>query len=151
METCDYKNFTRDGSVEPIRDESGEMNCGQEIPIELVVSGDDARVHWRGERQNDRRRSDICIPAWGRMKDDQPAEQIAQRMDFVVGPPRSANRLALLLPFPLETQPPAPSVPSADEVRCAIVACYSARTNPHAFSRPLINTQAGKSRDANLV
>ncbi len=58
------------------------MNSGREIPIELVVSGDDARVHWRGERQNDGRRGDISIPARGQIKDGQPAEQIARRMDF---------------------------------------------------------------------
>ena len=46
------------------------------------------RAHGRRERQNIGRRRDIGILAWGQMQDDRPAQRIAQRMDFVVRPPR---------------------------------------------------------------
>lgn len=101
MGICDYKNFTRDGPVEPIRDKSGEMNSGRKTPIELVVSGDDARVHWRGKRQNDGRRSEISIPAGGQMKDDQPAGQIAQRMDFCRRATALGQSFGSAPPFPV--------------------------------------------------
>jgi hypothetical protein len=57
--------------------------------ITIIALVGDERTHGWGERQNVGCSSDIGILAWGQMKDDRPAERIAQRMDFfVVRPPR---------------------------------------------------------------
>ena len=154
----------RPGLIERICDESGEMNSGQEVPSELIVSGGDAsevfepalaalddisafvgtlveamdddtvgfagdyglgaatsnfsakalaviaivdgeRANGWRERQNIGRSSDMCILARGQMKDDRPAERIAQRSDFCrSATARAADRLIVLPPFPPEAQ-----------------------------------------------
>jgi hypothetical protein len=73
--------------------------------VAIIAFVGDERVHGWGERQNVGRRSDIGILAWGQMKDDRPAERIAQRMDFCrATAARSADRLTMLPPFPPEAQ-----------------------------------------------
>ncbi|MEY9404844.1 hypothetical protein ABIF66_011782 [Bradyrhizobium japonicum] len=100
--------------------------------------GEEHAHGWR-ERQDIGSRSDIGILAWSQMQDDRPAERIAQRMDFCrAASARAADCLIVLPPFPRPD--PAPSVPSADAVRYAPIACRSAKTNQRAFSRPRINT-----------
>jgi hypothetical protein len=70
----------------------------------IAFVGDECAHGW-GERQNIRRSSDIGILAWGQMKDDRPAERIAQRMDFCrAATARAADRLIVLPPFPPEAQ-----------------------------------------------
>ena len=61
------------------------------------------RAHGRRERQNNGRRRNIGILAWGQMQDDRPAERIAQRMDFCrAASARAADCLIVLPPFPPE-------------------------------------------------
>src|SRR5271169_741410 len=50
--------------------------------VAIIAFVSDERAHGRGERQNIGRCSDIGILAWRQMKDDRPAERVAQRMDF---------------------------------------------------------------------
>jgi len=60
-------------------------------------------AHGRCERQNVGRGSYIGILTGSQMKNDRPAERIAQRMDFCrTTAPRSADGLILLPPFPPE-------------------------------------------------
>jgi hypothetical protein len=71
--------------------------------VTVVAFVGEERAHRRRERQNIRRRSDVGILAWGQMKDDRPAERIAQRMDFCrPASARTADRLIVLPPFPPE-------------------------------------------------
>lgn len=73
--------------------------------VAIIAFVGEERAHGWGERQNIGRSSDIGILAWGQMKDDRPAERIAQRMDFCRAPTaRSADRLIMLPPFPPEAQ-----------------------------------------------
>src|SRR6266478_9498299 len=59
------------------------------------------RAHGWCERQNIGRSSDSGILTWGQMKDNRPAERIAQRMDFCrTASPRAADCLIVLPPFP---------------------------------------------------
>lgn len=63
----------------------------------------DERAHGRRECQNIGRGRDVGILTGGQMKDNWPAERIAQRMDFGRAPAaRSADRLIVLPPFPPE-------------------------------------------------
>lgn len=65
----------------------------------------DQRAHGWRERQNLGRGRDIGILAGGQMKNDRPAERIAQRMDLGRAPAaRAADRLIVLPPFPPEAQ-----------------------------------------------
>ena len=60
------------------------------------------RAHGWRERQDIGSRSDIGILAWSQMKDDRPAERIAQRMDFCRAAAARAACLMVLPPFPPE-------------------------------------------------
>ena len=71
--------------------------------VAIIAFVRDKRAHGRGERQNIGRSCDIGILAWGQMKDDRPAERIAQRMDFCrAASARAADVLIVLPPFPPE-------------------------------------------------
>ena len=71
--------------------------------VAIIAFVGEERAHGWGERQNIGRSSDIGILAWGQMKDDRPAERIAQRMDFCrAASPRAADCLIVLPPFPPE-------------------------------------------------
>ncbi len=73
--------------------------------VAIIALVGDERTHRCGERQDIGRSSDIGILAWGQMKDDRPAERIAQRMDFCrAATARAADRLIVLPPFPPEAQ-----------------------------------------------
>ena len=73
--------------------------------VAIIALVGDERAHGWGERQNIGRSSDIGILAWGQMKDDRPAERIAQRMDFCrAASARAADGLIVLPPFPPEAQ-----------------------------------------------
>jgi|SRR6185312_7245504 len=73
--------------------------------VAIIALVGDERAHGWGERQNIGRSSDIGILAWGQMKDDRPAERIAQRMDFCrATTARAADGLIVLPPFPPEAQ-----------------------------------------------
>jgi hypothetical protein len=73
--------------------------------VGIIAFVGEERAHGWGERQNIRRSSDIGILARGQMKDDRPAERIAQCMDFCrATTARSADRLIMLPPFPPEAQ-----------------------------------------------
>jgi hypothetical protein len=73
--------------------------------VAIIAFVGEERAHGWGECQNIGRSSDIGILAWGQMKDDRPAERIAQRVDFCrAATARSADRLILLPPFPPEAQ-----------------------------------------------
>jgi hypothetical protein len=61
--------------------------------------------HERGKSQNIWRGGDVGGLAWGEVKDDRPAERIAQRMDFRRSTTaRPADGLILFPPFPPEAQ-----------------------------------------------
>ena len=71
--------------------------------VAIIAFVGEERAHGWGECQNIGRSSDIGILAWGQMKDDRPAERIAQRMDFCrAATTRSADCLIVLPPFPPE-------------------------------------------------
>ena len=71
--------------------------------VAIIAFVGEERAHGWGERQNIGRSSDIGILAWGQMKDDRPAERIAQRMDFCrSASARAADCLIMLPPFPPE-------------------------------------------------
>ena len=71
--------------------------------VAIIPFVSEERAHRRRERQNIGRSSDIGILAWGQMKDDRPAERIAQRMDFCrAASARAADCLVVLPPFPPE-------------------------------------------------
>jgi hypothetical protein len=73
--------------------------------VAIIAFVGEERAHGWGECQNIGRSSDIGILAWGQMKDDRPAERIAQRVDFCrAATARSADRLIMLPPFPPEAQ-----------------------------------------------
>ncbi len=71
--------------------------------VAIIAFVGEERAHGWGECQNIGRSSDIGILAWGQMKDDWPAERIAQRMDFCrAASARAADCLIVLPPFPPE-------------------------------------------------
>ena len=73
--------------------------------VAIIAFVGEERAHGWGECQNIGRSSDIGILAWGQMKDDRPAERIAQRMDFCrAASARAADGLIMLPPFPPEAQ-----------------------------------------------
>jgi hypothetical protein len=99
--------------VEPVSDDTvgfiGDYGLGAVTDdfgakvVTVVAFVGDERAHRWCECQNIRRRSDVGILTWGQMKDDRPAERIAQRMDFCrATSARAADGLIVLPPFPPE-------------------------------------------------
>ena len=74
-------------------------------PVAVVaLVGEKLRHQWR-ERQDIGRRGNVGILARGQVKDDWPAERIAQPVDLGRAPTaRAADGLILLPPFPPEAQ-----------------------------------------------
>ena|SRR5258705_10301603 len=71
--------------------------------VAVITFVGEERAHARCERQNIGGRRNIGILAWGQMKDDRPAERVAQRMDFCrAASARAADCLIVLPPFPPE-------------------------------------------------
>lgn len=71
--------------------------------VTVVAFVGEERAHRGRERQNIGRRSDVGILTWGQMKDDWPAERIAQRMYFCrASSARTTDGLIMLPPFPPE-------------------------------------------------
>ena len=70
----------------------------------IALVGEKLRHQWR-ERQDIGRRGNVGILARGQVKDDWPAERIAQPVDLGRAPTaRAADGLILLPPFPPEAQ-----------------------------------------------
>ena len=79
-------------------------NFGAKVVAVISLVAEERAHGWR-ERQNIRRGSDIGVLSWGQMKNDWPAERIAQRMDFCrAASARAADCLIVLPPFPPEAQ-----------------------------------------------
>jgi hypothetical protein len=78
---------------------SAAGDFGAEVVAIVALVGEE-RAHGWSECQNIGRSNDVGILTWSQMKDDRPAERIAQRMDLCRAPTaRSADRLIVLPPF----------------------------------------------------
>lgn len=79
-------------------------DLGAQIVTVISLVGDE-RAHGRGERQNIGCGGNVGVLAGGQMKNDRPAERIAQTMDFGRAPTaRAADGLFIVPPFPPEAQ-----------------------------------------------
>jgi len=79
-------------------------DLGAQSVAVVTLVGEKLRHEWR-ERQDIGRRGNVGILAGGQVKDDWPAERIAQPVDFGRAPTaRAADGLILLPPFPPEAQ-----------------------------------------------
>ena len=79
-------------------------DLGAQVVTVIAFVGDEG-AHGRGERQHVGGSSDVGILTGGEMKNDGPAERVAQAMDFGRAPAaRAADGLILLPPFPPEAQ-----------------------------------------------
>jgi hypothetical protein len=74
-------------------------------PVCVIAFVGEEGAHGGRERQNIGGGSDVGLLARGQMKDNRPAERIAQRMDFCrATATRAADGLGVLPPFPPEAQ-----------------------------------------------
>lgn len=79
-------------------------DLGAQVIAVVAFVGEEG-AHRRGERQHVGGGSDVGFLAGGEMKNDWPAERIAQAMDFGRAPAaRATDGLILLPPFPPEAQ-----------------------------------------------
>jgi hypothetical protein len=79
-------------------------DLGAQVVTVVAFVGEEG-AHGRGERQHVGGSSDVGILTGGEMKNDGPAERVAQAMDFARAPAaRAADGLILLPPFPPEAQ-----------------------------------------------
>jgi hypothetical protein len=79
-------------------------DLGAQVVAVVALVGDE-RAHGWGERQNIGRGGNVGVLARGQMKNDWPAERIAQRMDLGrAAAARTADGLSVLPPFPPEAQ-----------------------------------------------
>ena len=78
-------------------------DLGAQSVAVIALVGEKLRHEWR-ERQDIGRRGNVGILAGGQVKDDWPAERIAQPGDLGAPTARAADGLILLPPFPPEAQ-----------------------------------------------
>ena len=79
-------------------------DLGTQAVTVVALVGEKLRHKWR-ERQDIGRRGNVGILARGQVKDDRPAERIAQPVDLGrASTARAADGLILLPPFPPEAQ-----------------------------------------------
>jgi hypothetical protein len=89
----DTVGFVRDDGLGSVTDDFGAK------VVTLVAFVGDKRAHGWRERQDNGRRSDIGIMAWGQMQDDRLAERIAQRMNFCRAASARAADCLIMLPL----------------------------------------------------